>query len=270
MCNFFSFVVDKNNNKYYFDWNQRKQLLLNNPEGYSPDSHTSICSFYKLDEDKMNKYEYNPLTNNFCIDQENCKACFKLAKKWVQSLNFETIIEPLIVKPIINPLLVINNKEKFNNNDLSLLLKEWNSVKDSVRDSVRDSVWCSVRYSVGNSVGDSVGNSVWDSVWDSVRDSVWCSVRDSVEDSVWCSVKNSVRNSVRDSINAYISSFFILKKWYNFETLEPFTNPFQSIIILWENGFIPSFDGTTWRIYKGQNAEIVFSITKEELDLVKI
>ena len=220
MCKFFSFVVDKNNNKYYFDWELRKQILCNNPEGYSPDSHASICSFYKLDEDKMNKYEYNPLTNNFCIDQENCKACFKLAKKWVQSLNFETIIEPLIVKPIINPLLVINNKEKFNNNDLSLLLKEWDSVRDSV--------------------------------WDSVRDSVWCSV--------WC--------SVRDSINAYISSFFILKKWYNFETLEPFTNPFQSIITLWENGFIPSFDGTTWRIHQGKNAEIIFSITKEELNKI--
>jgi len=220
MCKFFSFVVDKNNNKYYFDWELRKQILCNNPEGYSPDSHASICSFFKLNEDKMNKYEYNPLTNNFCIDQENCKACFKLAKKWVQSLNFETIIEPLIVKPIINSLLVINNKEKFNNNDLSLLLKEWDSVRDSV--------------------------------WDSVRDSVWCSV--------WC--------SVRDSINAYISSFFILKKWYNFETLEPFTNPFQSIITLWENGFIPSFDGTTWRIHQGKNAEIIFSITKEELNKI--
>jgi len=103
--------------------------------------------------------------------------------------------------------------------------KVWVSVWASVRDSVGDSVWDSVR----DSVGDSVGDSVWASVWDSVGDSVWV--------------------SVRDSVGAYISSLFPqIKKWQYVDHAEG-VNPFQSGIDLWKGGYVPSFDGKTWRLH---------------------
>ena len=54
MCNFFSFVVAKTGDIFYFNKEQRKSI----PEGESADSHAYICSFYNIIEDKVNKYEY--------------------------------------------------------------------------------------------------------------------------------------------------------------------------------------------------------------------
>ena len=145
------------------------------------------------------------------------------------------------------------------------LLKTWASVWASVRDSVRDSAWASardsVRDSVGASVWASVGASVWASVWDSVGASVWDSVGASVWDSVRASVRDSVGASVRDSVGAYISSLFLnITKWKYINHKEG-ENPFQSCIDLWKDGFIPSFDGKTWRLHTGQKATVVCEYT---------
>ena len=55
MCNFFSFVMDKQDNIYYLDKEQRKECVgtYNNP-----DSHSFICEFYHLNEDNVNTYEF--------------------------------------------------------------------------------------------------------------------------------------------------------------------------------------------------------------------
>ena len=62
-----------------------------------------------------------------------------------------------------------------------------------------------------------------------------------------------------------ISSYFpCIKKWEYIEQEEGF-NPFQSAIDLWDRGFIPSFDGTAWRLHSGKKVDIVYEISKEEL-----
>ena len=117
----------------------------------------------------------------------------------------------------INPFTV----ETIPLDEAKKMLTEWKKVRDSVSDSVMDSV------------EDSVGDSVGDSVWDSVGASVWASVGDSVMDSVW----------------AYISSLFPnIKKW-KYVSHEDGVNPFQSGIDLWKGGYVPSFDGKTWRLH---------------------
>ena len=159
MCNFFSFVTDPVNHPaeyYYFDWEYRKEYL----EADDADSHSHICKEFNLREDVCNKFEFNPLTKKFVIDQINSeKDDSETSEKWANRLDFKTIVEPLIVKPIVNPL-ELPKVEKPTDEQIGWL-KEWISVRDSVRASVRDSV------------GNSVGNSVWASVWASVRDSVW-------------------------------------------------------------------------------------------------
>ena len=227
MCNFFSFVTDPVNHPaeyYYCDWEYRKANL----EEDGADSHSHICAYYKLNEDKCNKYEYNPLTKRFEIDQINSERDdSKAAEKWAQRLDFKTIIEPLIIKPIVNPF-ELPAVEHVTDEQIDWL-KSW----ASVRASVWALVGASVRASVGNSVGDSVRASVGHSVWNSVGDSVW--------DSVW------------NSVGAYVSTFFAIDHKHDY----------SSAMKLWEAGLVPSFDGTMWRLHTGKDAKIIYEWTPD-------
>jgi hypothetical protein len=175
----------------------------------------------------------------------------------------------------INPLNININKI---NIELVKELKMWDSVRDSVWDSVWDSVRDSVWASVWASVRASVRASVWASVWDSVRASVWDSVRGSVWGSVWASVRGSVRDSVwasvwasvRDSVWAYISSLFTeINKWKYLD--HPIgENPFQPAINMWKSGIITSFDGEVYRAHSGKNANVIYEISKNDLEKVKL
>jgi len=150
----------------------------------------------------------------------------------------------------VNPLKI---NKPFDKDKALKLLKDWATVRDSVWASVGASVWASV------------GASVWASVRYSVRDSVGGSVCDSVIDSV----RDSVGGSVVDSVFSYISSLFPnIKKWKYINHKEG-VNPFQSGIDLWNMGLVPSFDGKVWRLHKGEYAEVILEITREELGEVK-
>jgi hypothetical protein len=154
------------------------------------------------------------------------------------------------------------------------LLKKWASlIRNSVWVSIRDSIWDSICDSILNSVSDSILNSVSDSIWvsvcdsilDSVCDSILNSVCDSIRDSVCDSIRDSIWDSVRDSAEAYISSFYPgIKTWKHFDHPEG-ENPFQPAITLWHKGFVPSFDGKTWRLHAGEEAKVVWerSLTPE-------
>ena len=216
MCEFFSLISDGKGKIYYFDAKVRKEIIAGKSEYSNTDSHTSIADYFGFKgakEDKMNKYEYNPLTKEFTIDQINTTDDSAKVEKKCKKLDFKLIVPELVTKPIIHPFVDIPERKRVTKKDI-LLLKKWDSVRDSVGDSVKDSV--------RDSVGDSVKDSVWDSVWDSVRESLW------------------------DSIGAYMSSFFDIPKWKGIKH-EKGSNPFQSCITLWEKGLVPSFDGEIWR-----------------------
>ena len=235
MCDFFSFVGDGYGNYLYADWNLRKTKLRANW-----DSHTTILTHFSVPpkmQDRWSKYEYDPLTKEFTIDEPVEWHDHEAAENWVQHLNFKTVVKLLMIKKIRNPLV---GKAKKVTEKETALLDEWIQIVGSVRYSVVDSV--------GDSVVDSVGDSVWasvcDSVWASVCDSVWASVGASVCASVGASVCASVRASVR----AYTSSFFKIQ----------YEHDFSSAVKLWNSGFIPSFDGRTWRLHSGKTAEVVY------------
>ena len=230
MCDFFSFVTDPVNHPaeyYYFDWEYRKA----NIEEDDADSHSHICKKFNLREYVCNKYEFNPLTKRFVVDQINSKKDDQeAAEKWANRLDFKTVVEPLIVKPIVNPFELPEVTE------VTAEHIQW--LKE----------WIAVSASVGASVWASVGASVWASVWASVRASVWDSVRASVWDSVGASVWDLVWASVGASVWAYYSSFFDVEYKYDY----------SSAIKLWESGLVPSFDGTTWRLHSGKMADVVY------------
>jgi hypothetical protein len=249
MCEFFSFVTEPElhgGKRYYFNWHYRKAHLQE-----ENDSHSLICKHYKLDEDKCNKYEFNPLRKIFKTDDLHSQVNdVAQAEEWVRQLDFKKVCEPLVIKNIVNPFALPEVTEI--TPEMIELLKQWNSVRDSVWASVRDSVRASVWTSVRDSVWASVRDSVWASVRDSVRASVWTSVRDSVGASVGDSVGASVGASVWDSVWAYISSFFAIE----------YKHDYSSCVKLWEMGLVPSYDGTAWRLHTGKNAKVVYEMMK--------
>ena len=147
MCQFFSFVTDPVGHPaeyYHFDWEYRKA----NIEDDGVDSHSHICWRFNLNEDRCNKYEFNPLTKAFTVDQINSnRDDSEAAEKWANRQDFKEIVEPLIIKPIVKPF-ELPKVEQVTDEQIGWL-KEWASVGDSVWASV----WASVR--------DSVGASVW-------------------------------------------------------------------------------------------------------------
>ena len=183
MCSFFSFVGDGLGNYHGIEWETRKKWIAEDSDKKA-DSHGEILTLADVPpkmQHRWDKYEYNPLTGNFKVDQGIDGHDHDAARAWVDHLDFKRIVEPLIIKPIVCPLKL--PKRAPTEEDIALL-KVWASVVASVWDSG----WASV--------GASVGDSVWDSVWASVRASVGASV--------W------------DSVGAYISSFFDIPYKYDF------------------------------------------------------
>ena len=67
MCKFFSLISDGEGNVYYFDHKIRKEIISDKSKYDETDSHTSIAEYFKRNEDNSNKYEYNPLTEEFTV-----------------------------------------------------------------------------------------------------------------------------------------------------------------------------------------------------------
>ncbi len=264
MCRFFSIDSDGKGKPYYFDGVVRKKIL-GRKLNYETDSHTSIADYFGFKgtlEDSLNKYEYNPLTKEFVIDQLNAPDDSSQIKSFCEQLDFSTVVPELIIKPILHPFRD-RDANGVTNEDI-LLLKEWDSIWDSVGASVGasvwasvgDSVWASIGASIGDSVGDSVGDSIRDSVRDSVGASVWASIRDSVWDSVgasigdgvWDSVGASIGASVWASVGAYISSFFNIT----------YKTDFSAGIKLWEKGLIPIFYQGKWHLLGGKTITVLY------------
>ena len=81
--------------------------------------------------------------------------------------------------------------------------------------------------------------------------------------SVWASVGASVRASVWDSVGAYTGGLFPnITQWKYAEKLG--SDPWRPYLTLWYAGYVPSFDGKTWRLHSGEKAEIVLEWTPKE------
>jgi len=237
---FFSFITTQDKQKFYFNWKQRKELKFSK----DCDSHSYIAKY--LQENELHKWEYNPLTQRLIFGMEHkiFEEDESQVLAWCKELDFKTIVEPLIIKPIIDPRKVI--KQEWTKEDEENLRK-WISVVNSMGISVWDSVRAFVDASTGASKCDYVEDSIQDAVWDSVEDVVRDSMINSERDSIGTPMKTLVWNSVIISIWAYISSFFNISEF----------KKYRCYVALWERGFVPSFDGTIWRIHQGKDMAVI-------------
>ena len=238
MCKFFSCISNGNGNIMYLNSAQRKEVK---DKYESFDSHTSIADYYGYKgkaEDVLNKYEFNPLTKKFRVDQINTTDDRDLILSQCLALDFKTIVPELIIKPIIHPFK--DRQCSIVTEEDIILLKQWASVEASLEDSMLNSL----EDSMLNSIRYLIENSVWDSIEASLEDPVWDSIRYLIENSVWDSVWASIGASVR----AYASSFFDIK--YYREDYSPCTK-------LWEKGLVPLFDSKTWRLH-GKDGKVLW------------
>jgi len=214
---------------------QARLDIKNGKSDLRADSHASIAKLWSIDEDKCNKYEFNPLTRELKLDMQNLSFNDK------ELINIDELLEEvkeavpeLIIKPIIDPFKDIKFEGEVTDEMIGLV-KEWSKVRNSIDDSVDNSVYNSIDSFMDDSIYDSIWDSVRDFAGDSVLDSLgcsgWDSIRDSVNDSIW--------NSTIDFVDAYFSSFFNIAYPYDF----------SPAIKLWEMGLVPSFDGKKWRLH---------------------
>lgn len=188
--------------------------------------------------------------------------------------NYLEAAEP--INPFkINPGKVTDEQIRLLQNWVLVWHLAWDSVGGSVGDSVGasvgNSIWETTWYPVWDSVKASLGDSFWDSIWDSVMAQVWGSIWNSIGPTVRASVYESVKSSIGDSFWAYIGSLFPrIKKWKYTEKLTLSGYPFQSVVDLWQQGFVPSFDKITWRLHSGPKGSVVFEIDNEALKKLEL
>jgi len=246
---FFSFVTQPSESLsvYFFDWKQRLQM-----KHAGADNHLRICNYYGLDEGDCNKWIYYPLTKDLRLDEQNDLIDdTEVVKWWVDNLDWGNIIEPLIIKPIVNPFK-LPAVETVTDEQIG-----WLKELAKIMGHFGQFEWFSLHKLVGQNVVDLI----WDSVW-------WLLESDS-DHSIFKLVRHNVPNSdtelvyaIDDSVSflfrAYVGSFF---KTESVLRVTP-------AIKLWEAGLVPSFDDTTWRLHTGVDARIVYEWKPEEFGVL--
>jgi hypothetical protein len=242
MCKAFSGIVDITGQKVTWKLGVDSHTDLVRLAGYKDSTaDPKLMEFAKIEITPKNGDYLNPDKWVYKVDEspapiwigrEHEDACRKAHANWLKQLD-----KFIIRHPMVNPFKL--TAPEVGPKQIALLQK-WDSVWDSVWASVGDSVWASV--------GASVGASLWAPAWASVGNSVW----------------DSVRNSVGASVGAYTGSFLKIPVW-KYVKHPKGKYPYQPLVDLWNQGFVPSFDGTTWRLHAGPKAAIVYSITAAEL-----
>ena len=192
--------------------------------GYTDDNDDP--TFARVEITPKNGNYLNPDTWVFRLDEERTPSWWSVSyenKCWDAHEKWLNQFNKILVRKAIVHPFKIKPPKKITDEHLNLL-KEWVSIWDSVGDSIRDSVRDSIWDSVGDSVGDSVRDSNWDSVW------------------------------------AYTGSFFLLDRnaWKYTDNIQTDDYPFLSLVKLWEQGLVPSFDGNTWRLHGGKGAKVLW------------
>ena len=125
MCKFFSFCGDGFGNYKFYRAEERKAMF---GEGDSPDSHTHILEGVPVElQDRWSRYEYNPLTKEFTVDQGVEGHNHERAKNWVTSIDWSLVVPELVVKSIVNPFTDRNPPKKITKEHIGLVRK-WASV----------------------------------------------------------------------------------------------------------------------------------------------
>lgn len=192
MCEFFSFVHD-GKKIYYFDGDQRKNGVKM-PDGNkigSYDSHSSITCYYKLDDDGVNKFEYNPFSDKLVLDGKTiCEWDEKTIREQLAGIDWQPIagdvegvrafIRGLKDIPWFKPDGTVEDSEEikvFETWDVAMDAAMGAAMKadwDAAVDSVWDAMWYATLSAARNTAMDAAMDATWSATWDVVwYDAIW-------------------------------------------------------------------------------------------------
>jgi len=96
MCEFISFVSD-GRDFYAIKKEERRKhnywIGSDGPDGFQPDSHSYLAERFKLNVDKINKYEFDFVAGKFTIDQLNIEDDAASAERWIKEKSIEDFID---------------------------------------------------------------------------------------------------------------------------------------------------------------------------------
>lgn len=171
MCEFFSFVHD-GKKIYYFDGDQRKNGVKM-PDGNkigSYDSHSSITCYYKLDDDGVNKFEYNPYTDKLVLDGNTiCEWDGKTIREQLAGIDWQPIAGD------------VEGAREF-----IQWLKDipWFKPDGTVEDSEEIKLF-ETRYDAWDATGAAAVDDVWHAAWDAAKIASCDSARDDARFVAW-------------------------------------------------------------------------------------
>lgn len=127
------------------------------------------------------------------------------------------------------------------------------AVKSVLRSSVVDSIW----------IYHNRDHHAWEKISTPIKDSIGLPVVQLVRMAVKppeLLTKDMVREQVWDTaweaVYGYIGSLFVdrIKKWEYLKDLGE--NPWKGLSMLWNDGYVPSFNGGSWFLHEGKSAKI--------------
>ena len=265
MCEFFSFNTNGQGKYFYFTPKNIKKIKKeDNPKQYDFSSHTSIADYYGADEDNQNKYEYNPFSLEFKVDQINNDADDRIqAGKWVKNLfKFKNRKDFLDFCNLYRSNIDYNKMKKelngipTSNNVLKLLKRveniDWFKPQKIVQSKVQLKV---------NTILNAVNldfkeeaeikklkyaedwDAAWSAAWDAARSAAWdtarSTARSAARDAAWSAARDAARGAAWDAtrdaargVEFELVKDLMKKKGYK-------TNPFEKLLQLWEMGLYP-------------------------------
>jgi len=258
MCQFFSFITDGMGNPYYFNHEQRKERGFNN----ECDSHSYIAEYFKPNkfdkrteraDDVVNKYEYNPFTKKFVIDQINILGDSKQAEKWIRKLDF-SIIEPRIDfnKSFKEPLEIKHGKEvsEFEIN----LLREWYQLGNLLREPLKWQLRDQLGYPLRGQLGDQLWVQLGDQLGDLLGDQLWKQIGDQLWDQLGYQFKDQLRNQLWGQLYSFATTFVKDFKFKD-KKQEDLVNCINS---LWSYGLMPFKVGNKLCLYTLNTCEKIY------------
>ena len=173
MCNFFSFILDKKGRPHYFEAKQQIKGIVD------PHSHSSITSFYGINDDAVWKYEVDPETTKLTYDgglpetemKSSIEKSLQRFMKKVPAIIQEWKTEQAIVQKEIDTIVdEINKIEWFSKKKKPL--KSWKVFKN--RAAARTAVWDAARIAAAAgaaragaaAAGAAAVAAAWDAAWD--------------------------------------------------------------------------------------------------------
>lgn len=179
MCEFFSFVHD-GKNIYYFDGEQRKNgvKMPDRNRIFSYDSHSSITCYYKLDDDGVNKFEYNPFADELVLDGKTiCEWDEKTIREQLAGIDWKPIagdvegarefIRGLKDIPWFKPDGTVEDSEEIK------LFETKSDALDATWCAVRDADWFAAWNATKHAALNDTKYAAFKIAWDTAMDAAW-------------------------------------------------------------------------------------------------